>query len=231
MDAQENPLVAFYSMGFHEVQSHLILSEHAYLGYVFSISGKTFEKLSFEDRMLLMQVAKEITPWERQNTQHKEAVLLEKIAASGVKVSRLTEEQKDIFTIGIDADLSMGDPSCGLAIKRGAELALEEINQRGGILGKKVVLIAKDNKAVASTGVENIRGLLKRDDLLAIIGGKHSAVIDDETKIMQAAKKPFLIPRAAATKLTQSDEGESYVFRISANDDLASEFIISHAKK
>ena len=41
VDGEENPLVAIVSMGFHEVQTDLTLSSHAYLGYVFSISART----------------------------------------------------------------------------------------------------------------------------------------------------------------------------------------------
>lgn len=43
VDGQENPLVAIVNMGFHKVQSHLTLSEHAYLPYVFSISKKSLK--------------------------------------------------------------------------------------------------------------------------------------------------------------------------------------------
>ncbi len=48
---------------------------------------------------------------------------------------------KDIV-LGLDADLSLGAAQFGMAIKRGMELAVEEINQTGGVLGKKMRIVS-----------------------------------------------------------------------------------------
>lgn len=266
VDGQENPLVAFYSMGFYEVQKNLTLSEHAYLGYVFSISAKTFDMLPHNIRKMLVETAKEITPWEREKTKENEKELLQKIEASGVNVHVMTQSErqlfenavlgivqkyedvigsdiisktqelllekylpKNIWTVGLDVDLSVDEYKSGLAIKRGIELAIEKINKNGGLLGKKVVLITKDNKASPSKGVENIKAFLKRDDLIAVIGGKKSHVVVKELRLMEAAKKPFFIPWASAKDLTQNGYKENYVFRISANNANASKFIVNQA--
>lgn len=268
VDGQENPLVAFYSMGFHQVQKNLTLSEHAYLGYVFSISAKTFDKLPHNLRTMLVETAKKITPWEREKTKEKEKELIQKIEASGVKVHRMTPSERELFrddvkgivqkyedvigsdiiskteelllekyppkniwTVGLDVDLSVDEYKSGLAMKRGVELAIDKINKNGGILGKKVVLITKDNKATPSKGVKNVKEFLKRDDLIAVIGGKKSNVAIEELKLMEVAKKPFLIPWASAKDLTQNGYKENYVFRISANNGNASKFIVNQALK
>ncbi|MBT3197738.1 MAG: TRAP transporter substrate-binding protein, partial [Gammaproteobacteria bacterium] len=66
VNGQENPLVAIVSMGFHEVQSDLTLSNHAYLGYVFSISSKVLATLPEDIQDILIETAKELTQWERR---------------------------------------------------------------------------------------------------------------------------------------------------------------------
>lgn len=66
VDGQENPLVAIVAMGFHRVQSHLTLSSHAYLGYAFSISSKRLANFSLEKQRLIIETARSITPWERE---------------------------------------------------------------------------------------------------------------------------------------------------------------------
>ncbi len=97
VDGQENPLAAFVGMGFHEVQSHLTLSEHAYLGYVFSISGKTWRRLPAPIQDLLLESARGLTPFEREETRKREVELLQIAHEAGVTIHRLPEEQRRRF--------------------------------------------------------------------------------------------------------------------------------------
>ena len=263
VDGQENPLIAIYSMGFHEVQSDLVLSEHAYLGYVLSFSKRAMEKLSFHQQELLITAAREVTPIERIETQKREQELREKIEKSGIQVHQLTEQQRkqfadltahipsrfeevigpDIiskteellfenhdnhFIIGLNADLS---DKAGLAIKRGAQLALKEINASGGLLGRPVHLIARDHKMIPNTGLDNMKFFIEHPNVIAVVGGKHSPVIAEEIETVQAAQLPYLIPWAVNHKFTEKGHAESSVFRISANDKQASQFITSYALK
>lgn len=272
VDGQENPLVAIVSMGFHEVQSDLTLSEHAYLGYVFSISEKVFSKLPQDLRFMLVETAKEVTPWEREETQKREEKLIETIEDSGLAIHRLSEanrlkfaektahisreyeevigadiisktqelllkkygpdpKEKAQIVIGIDADLSMDGRTAGLAIKRGVDLAVDEINAKGGVLGKKLVVLAKNHRAVSSIGVQNIQEFARREDLVAIIGGLHGAVIADEIETIQENKIPYLIPWAATAEIIENGHKENYLFRVSANDRYASVYITDFALK
>jgi len=267
VDGQENPLVAFVSMGFHEVQKHLTLSSHAYLGYVFSISARALKELPPDVQSLLVETAREVTPWERQATREREAKLIETIKAAGVEVDVLepaerarmaavmadipgkfesvigadiiskTQElllekygpapqRREQIVVGLDADLSMGGHVSGLAIKRGMELAVREINARGGVLGKPLVLIARDHRGIASRGVENLRQLVAREDTVAVMGGQHSAVILAERELVNAAALPYLVPWAANARIT--DDAPCY-FRVSANDRDAAPFILREA--
>ncbi len=272
VDGQENPLIAIYSMGFHEVQSDLVISEHAYLAYVFSISEKTFNNLPPEIGSLLVDIANEVTPWERQETQKREKVLLDKIRQSGVKVHYLTEEQRKAFTdqtahivkafehiigtdiiskteelleekygpqpsareqvvIGINADLSVDGGGSGLAIKRGVELAIKDLNAKGGLLGKPVKLITKNHFVNPDTGKSNLDNFAQRQDLVAVIGGKHGAVIHDEMPHVQKLEMPYLIPWSATKKITATVEDHNFIFRLSANDLYVAEFLVNEVVK
>lgn len=271
VDGQENPLIAIVSMGFHEVQSDLTLSEHAYLGYVFSISEMALTKLPQQVKIALFDAAKEVTPWERAETQRREAELLETIRKSGVRVHQLSEASRMAFAqrtqhivkraekiigpaiisktdelleqrygpkpadleqivIGLNVDLS-NEPGSGLAIKRGAQLAIDEINERGGLLGKPVKLLTKDHRIVTSLGRENIEYFINRPDVVAVLGGKHSAVVVSEMDLVQEAGIPYLIPWAASAKVTENGYTDNFIFRNSANDHLASIFIAKQALK
>jgi tripartite ATP-independent transporter DctP family solute receptor len=124
----------------------------------------------------------------------------------------------DTIVFGINVNLSIGSRNAGLAIKRGVELAADKINSQGGLLGKKVVVIAKDHKNISTQGIKNIRLFLSNSDVKAIIGGKQSAIIAGEVKYIQKGKKPYISPWAASSKIIDNEYEQNYLFRVSAND-------------
>ncbi|MGD9859124.1 MAG: DctP family TRAP transporter solute-binding subunit [Marinobacterium sp.] len=97
VDGQENPLVAIHSMGIHEAQTDLTLSEHAYLAYIFAISGKRFNQLPGRLQTLLIETARAITPWQRAETERQESEFLAEIAATGINIHRLSRSERIQF--------------------------------------------------------------------------------------------------------------------------------------
>ena len=269
VDGQENPLVAIVGMGFHEVQPHLTLSGHGYLGYVFSISAESFKGLTPRIKQLLIDTARDLTEWEREETHRREERLLERIRAAGVAVHQLSAEQRLAFReqlsriphlfereagpallaktgelrwerlpaaerdrhilVGIDADLSAGAAQAGLAIKRGVELAVSEINAEGGVLGRPLAVVARDHMAIPVRGQENIRYFAERPQAVAVVGGLHSWVVLEELDALDEAKLPMLVPWAAASKVTENGRAPNYVFRVSVNDRYAGPFLVDSA--
>lgn len=154
----------------------------------------------------------------------------------GAHVISKTEEyfykkdaQKDIVAIGIDADLSMGAKGSGLAIKRGVELAVDEINKNGGLLGKQVVVLAKDHQGMSTQAEENIKAFINDKNIIAVVGGKHSAIISSYTKDIQDNKLIYFSPWAAATSVTENGYKENYIFRVSLNDKYTTNFLAQKA--
>lgn len=270
VDGQENPLAAIVARGIHQVQSHLTLSNHAYLAYVLACSQKSFGKLRDQEQSLLVATAKGLTPWQREETARQEEGFLRQIQQAGVTIHRLTEEERRQFVrklrhlslqfeevigsdllskteellnawqspqekatqilVGLDADLSLTGASAGLAIKRGALLAMEEINLAGGVLGKHLVLVSRNNMAMPSRGEDNFRHLAGLDHLVAIIGGMHSSVAIPQSELADQLKVPFLVPWAAAAGLVEHpDHSPNFVFRLAANDRLAGTFLVDAA--
>lgn len=256
VDGQENPLVAIVNMDFHKVQSHLTISEHAYLSYVFSLSKKSLLTLPIDIQHILTSTALEITPWQRAETIKREKRFLEIIKQENVQVYTLNQEEKNLFkeatkyiikmyedvigshiiskteeyfynknktddmiVIGIDADLSMSERSSGLAIKRGVELAVDEINQNGGLLGKQVMIVSKDHQLVSTQGVKNIREFAKDSNVKVVIGGKHSSIIGSEIEYIQQEQLPFISPWASSMKIIDNGFKDNYLFRVSANNE------------
>ncbi|PLA75122.1 hypothetical protein CYQ88_02535 [Hydrogenovibrio sp. SC-1] len=259
VDGQENPLVSIASMGFHKEQSHLTLSDHGYLSYVFAFSQHTFPELPQDLKTLLIKTARDLTRWERQETQRRENTFLQQIQAEGVQITQLTPAQRqtlaqktthliqqfepiigsdiisytqtylnqkyalttpDKLAIGLNADLSAEAPQAGLAIKRGMELAIAEINAQGGLLGKELVLLPMDHRTLASRGQENLKHLANEKPVIAVMGGVHSAVVMAERPLINQLKIPYLIPWAAASEITKLDGSHDFLFRLSIDDDI-----------
>lgn len=94
VDGQENPLVTIENMKFYEVQDHLTLSDHAYLGHVLIFSEKWLEEQTEELQEILYETGREIAVWQRAEVQKEESEYLKTIEESGTTVTELTDEEK-----------------------------------------------------------------------------------------------------------------------------------------
>ncbi|MCK5689750.1 ABC transporter substrate-binding protein, partial [Myxococcota bacterium] len=139
------------------------------------------------------------------------------------------EQREKELVIGLDADLSAGGALAGMAIRRGMELAITDINNQGGLLGRALRLVALDHRAVPSQGLMNIKELATQANLLAVVGGMHGFVVNEELDFIQHSEIPYLIPWAAASDLTQTDHIPNSVFRFSITDAVATPFLLNKA--
>ena len=117
----------------------------------------------------------------------------------------------------------------GLAIRRGIEIALSEINESGGILGKQLHLITRDNSMVSARGIDNINEFSEIKNLVAVVGGISSPVALSEIDIIHDKKILYLDPWAAATNIVDNGKSPNYVFRLSVRDEYAGGFLLSKA--
>lgn len=110
---------------------------------------------------------------------------------------------------------SLGQP--GLA---GAEFAVKEINDAGGLLGKKVELVAEDDKC-SSQGASAMQKLVEVDKVIAVTGPDCSASAGPALPIAQKAGTPVVIRWASAPPLTQTG---NYIFRVYPSDAFQGKF-------
>jgi branched-chain amino acid transport system substrate-binding protein len=135
----------------------------------------------------------------------------------------------DDFVIGVNADFSLGGASAGEAILSGVELAVQEINSGGGLLGRRIRVDARDHAGVVLRGIENLKKISENRNLIGVIGGIHSNVVLSELKYVHEKKIPYLIPWAAADELTDNGYNPNFVFRLGARDEYVAEFLVSKA--
>ncbi|XMB67219.1 ABC transporter substrate-binding protein [Mycoplasmatota bacterium zrk1] len=117
--------------------------------------------------------------------------------------------------IGVIGPLT-GDYSLyGVAVKQGAELAMEEINANGGVLGLDGQVIAYDSKGDGTEGVNAYNRLLNEDEITALVGATFSGVTLAIKDLAVSDGVPVLTPTATHPEVTLNAEN---VFRACYTD-------------
>lgn len=121
--------------------------------------------------------------------------------------------------IGYSGALSGPAAFTGLDIKRGAELAVDEINAKGGVKGRKLVLVSRDDEHNPVRTVAQYRELVEREKVVAMLGATNSASMLAVTPIVNdALKVPVICPATDATAITENEAAkagqDNYLFRI-----------------
>ncbi len=133
------------------------------------------------------------------------------------------------LVIGIDADMSSGSARSGEAIRRGLELAIEEINRDGGLLGRPVELIVRDHRGNPDRGLDNLAAFTEVRDLIGVFGGIHTPVAIRELEFIHSNDLLYFCPWAAGTPVVKNGFSPNHVFRVSVRDEYAGGFLVRSA--
>ena len=113
--------------------------------------------------------------------------------------------------IGEYASLTGSEATFGQSAHNGLELAIEEINKNGGVLGKQLKLVTEDNQGKPSETQTVVQKLINRDKVVAVIGEVASSRSKAGAPICQAAKIPMITPASTNPEVTTIGD---YIFRI-----------------
>ena len=119
----------------------------------------------------------------------------------------------------------------GAAIKYGAEIAIDEINEKGGVLGKKLRLVQYDDAGAPPRGVDNTRRIALSDKCIAILGGYHSTVGLAQVDPVNEIGIPYIGTIAANTKIIENGKSPNSMYRVSAKDKWVAQFLVAEALK
>ncbi|NME06435.1 ABC transporter substrate-binding protein [Psychrobacillus sp. BL-248-WT-3] len=121
----------------------------------------------------------------------------------------------DTIKIGINLELSGGVASYGQSEDKAIDLAVEEINDDGGIDGKKIELVKVDNKSDAGEATSGAIKLITKDKVVAIIGAATSGNTVAQVEVAGKNKVPLISPSGTSTTVTVTDKGKlnEFAFR------------------
>ena len=121
----------------------------------------------------------------------------------------------DVIKIGANLELSGGVASYGSSINDGAKLAVEEINAAGGIEGKKIKLVAVDNKSETAEATAAATRLAEQEKVVAMLAPATSGNSVATVQIAKQHKVPIVTASGTAPNVTVNDDGSvnEYAFR------------------
>lgn len=125
----------------------------------------------------------------------------------------------ETFTLGLICPLSGSSAVSGQILKNATEMAVNEINEAGGIDGRiQIVLAEVDDEGVPANSVTAMQKLVEQDKVGAVIGAQASSCTLANMEITKAAKIPQITPASSNVAVTQS--GNPYIYQMTATDEL-----------
>ncbi len=122
---------------------------------------------------------------------------------------------QDTVKIGVILPLTGSQAAFGEALKNGYLIALDEINAKGGLLGKKVELDIYDDQSKPDQAVQGVSKLVDQDRMPLILGSYSSESTMAIIPAVTQRQVPLIIPIAVADNLL--DSKSPWIFRVGAS--------------
>ena len=137
----------------------------------------------------------------------------------------------DPIKIGVSGPFTGGSSSMGVSMRDGVKLAITEINKAGGVLGRPLEAVERDDEARNEVGVQITQELINKEKVVATVGYINTGVALASQRFYQEAEIPVFNNVATGTVITQqfAKERANYVFRNAAPDVIQAPMIVDEA--
>jgi branched-chain amino acid transport system substrate-binding protein len=139
----------------------------------------------------------------------------------------------DTIKIGVSGPYTGGSSPMGASMRDGVRLAAAEINAKGGILGRKIELVERDDEAKNERGVQVSQELINKEHVVATLGFINTGVSLAAQRFYQEARIPVINNVATGSVVTKQflppQYPDNYIFRTSASDSIQSVMIVKEA--
>ena len=139
----------------------------------------------------------------------------------------------DTIKVGLSGPYTGGSSSMGVSMRDGVRLAVSEINKSGGVLGKQIQLVERDDEAKNERGVQIAQELINKEQVVATLGFINTGVALASQRFYQEAKIPVFNNVATGSIVTQQfkapEHPDNYIFRNAAHDSIQAPMIVEEA--
>jgi len=142
------------------------------------------------------------------------------LGCAGIMLAPVAAWAAATIKVGFPIPLSGPTAVYGEPVLKGAEMAVAEINAKGGVLGRQLELLPRDSKANADEAVRLARELIIKDNVDFLVGTLTSAEAPAVSTVAKENKIVFIAPTSKSTILTDATHIHPYIFRVSSNTDV-----------
>jgi branched-chain amino acid transport system substrate-binding protein len=134
----------------------------------------------------------------------------------------VTGAQAPPIRVGFASAMSGPAAITGEGVRWGATLAVEEINAKGGVMGRKIEAYFADNKATPGEAVSAVRKLADVDKVDVIIGQTHSGACLGAMPVVKEIGLPMVIEACSHPQIRQlsGKGGNEWTFRVALDDEI-----------
>jgi branched-chain amino acid transport system substrate-binding protein len=133
------------------------------------------------------------------------------VMAVSLFLSGCGKPHEDTIKVGEFASLTGSEATFGQSSHNGTQLAVDELNAAGGVLGKKIQLLTEDDQSQAGQSATAVRKLISSDGVVAMLGEVASSRSLEAAPICQQNKIPMISPSSTNPKVTQVGD---FIFRV-----------------
>jgi len=153
------------------------------------------------------------------------------LSAVALAVSLSAAIAADPIKIGVQGPFTGGSSSMGVSMRDGVRLAVDEINKSGGVLGRQLQLVERDDEAKNERGVQIAQELINKEKVAVAVGYINTGVALASQRFYQEAKIPVMNNVATGSLVTHQfdDQPENYIFRNAAHDSIQAPMIVEEA--
>jgi branched-chain amino acid transport system substrate-binding protein len=137
------------------------------------------------------------------------------LALAGAAAACAPGRSSKEIVIGEYGSLTGNTATFGQSTKNGSQMAFDEINKAGGLLGKPVKLIVEDDQSKPEEAATAVTKLINQNAVQAVLGEVASSRSLAAAPICQGAKVPMVTPSSTNPKVTQVGD---YIFRVCFTD-------------
>ncbi len=153
------------------------------------------------------------------------------LALTSIALAAATASYAQNIKIGVAGPFTGGSSSMGVSMRDGVRMATDEINKAGGVLGRKLELVERDDEAKNERGVQIAQELINKEKVTAAVGYINTGVALASQRFFQEAKIPVMNNVATGSLITHQfdDQPENYIFRNAAHDSIQAPMIVEEA--
>lgn len=134
---------------------------------------------------------------------------------------------------GVSGPFTGGSSPMGLSMRDGIRIAAADLNARGGLLGRPIVLVEHDDEARNERGARVAQALVEEDKVVATVGIVNTGVALASQRIYQQARIPVITAVATGSLITKQfmppEHPDNFIFRVSASDAIQADMIVHEA--